>query len=201
MSKIINVFGDSIAWGAFDSEGGWVDRLKKYLMKDSSSYSEVYNLGISGDSTRELIEMIDIENKFRNPNVIIVAMGANDACYVKSINENYIVLGDFEKNLLTTIEKAKKFTNDILFIGLTNVDELKVSPVPWAEDLYYNKKNIKIYNDKIKEVCANNKIHFIEMLDLLDKNDLLDGLHPNSEGHEKMFLRIKNYLEENRIIS
>jgi lysophospholipase L1-like esterase len=67
-------------------------------------------------------------------------------------------------------------------------------------DFYCKNENIKIYNDKIKEVCEKNDIHFIEMLDLLNNEDLKDGLHPSSEGHKKMFLRIKDYLKENSII-
>ena len=38
------------------------------------------------------------------------------------------------------------------------------------------------------------------MYGLLDKEDLEDGLHPNSAGHEKMFQRVKDFLIKNKII-
>lgn len=38
------------------------------------------------------------------------------------------------------------------------------------------------------------------MFDLLENEDLEDGLHPNSEGHKKMFIRVKDFLIENKII-
>ncbi|MEA1963419.1 MAG: hypothetical protein U9M94_04270 [Patescibacteria group bacterium] len=41
---------------------------------------------------------------------------------------------------------------------------------------------------------------FIEMFDLLNDEDLEDGLHPNSDGHEKMFKRVRDFLIENKII-
>ena len=45
----ICVFGDSITWGASDYEkGGWVERLKTYLMKNKNDV-DVYNLGVSGE--------------------------------------------------------------------------------------------------------------------------------------------------------
>jgi len=36
--------------------------------------------------------------------------------------------------------------------------------------------------------------------DLLNDEDLNDGLHPNADGHEKMFNRVKDFLIENKII-
>jgi lysophospholipase L1-like esterase len=119
---------------------------------------------------------------------------------LKSKDSNYVSLEEFEKNIEELIEKSRKFTQEIFFIGLTKSDESKVLPVPWVPDFYCKNENIKIYNDKIKEVCEKNDIHFIEMLDLLNNEDLKDGLHPSSEGHKKMFLRIKDYLKENSII-
>ena len=53
---------------------------------------------------------------------------------------------------------------------------------------------------EIKEICAKNNLLFIEMQDLLKDEDLEDGLHPNSKGHEKMFLRVKDFLEKNEIV-
>lgn len=200
MQKTINIFGDSITWGAFDDEGGWADRLKKNLMKNPDDYSEVYNLGISGDNTDELLKRFRIENGAREPGTIIIAVGINDASYVKSKDNNYVILDKFESNLLEIIEQAREFTDEIVFVGLTKSDASKVGPVPWATDFYYDNKNIELYDAKIKEVCEKNNLLFIEMLDLLKNEDLEDGLHPNAAGHEKMFLRVKNFLAEKKII-
>lgn len=54
-------FGDSITWGAWDEEGGWVARIKKYIdLKIISThfnyYNDLHNVGIFGDST--LTELI-----------------------------------------------------------------------------------------------------------------------------------------------
>ncbi|MCK5416236.1 hypothetical protein KAI92_02295 [Candidatus Parcubacteria bacterium] len=53
MKKIL-VFGDSIAWGAFDCDyGGWVERLKiKYLKTYKKEGLGVYNLSISSNNTK-----------------------------------------------------------------------------------------------------------------------------------------------------
>lgn len=200
MGKRINIFGDSIAWGAYDREGGWIDRLKRYLLKSPNDYDEVYNLGISGDSTEELLRRFRIENEARESDLIIFAIGTNDASYFKPRNENWVPMDKFEKNLLELIAQAKKFTNEIVFVGLLRANDAITAPAPWATDFYYYNKNIEIYNNKLKEICEKNKLLFIEMQDLLSNEDLEDGLHPNSIGHEKIFLRVKDALEANKII-
>jgi len=200
MEKIINVFGDSITWGAYDIEGGWANRLRKYLEERDEDYFEVYNLGISGDNTDDLLKRFKNENEVRTPNSIIIAIGINDSQYINSKDNPRISLEEFETNLFSIIRDARVFTSEIIFVGLTKVDESKLLPVSWDLTKYYDNENISLYNNKIKEICEKNNLPFIEMMDLLEDEDLSDGLHPNSVGHEKMFLRIKNFLLENKII-
>ncbi|KKP67971.1 MAG: hypothetical protein UR66_C0009G0061 [Candidatus Moranbacteria bacterium GW2011_GWE1_35_17] len=201
MEKIINIFGDSIAWGAFDKDGGWVDRLKKDSMRDSSDYNIVYNLSIPNEVSDELLKRFQIENEARDPNVIIIAMGVNDSSYTKTKDRVWVPLNRFEENIEELIKISRRFTQDIIFVGLIKVDESKTKDnLPEGMDEYIDNQSVIIYNAKIKEICENNNLLFIEMLDLLNDDDLEDGLHPNSKGHEKMFLRIKDFLVENKIV-
>jgi lysophospholipase L1-like esterase len=201
MEKTICIFGDSITWGAWDSEmGGWVNRLKKYLEKDEKCHFEVYNLGVSGDNSDRLLKRFFNENEARNPDIIIIAIGINDSQYIKSKNDQRVPLNIFESNLLEIINQARKFTKEIIFVGPTNVDEAKTLPIPWNTDRNYSHKNISLYDGKIKEICEKNKLLFVEMMDLLDNNDLEDGLHPNAEGHEKIYQRVKDYLVNNKLV-
>lgn len=200
MEKIINVFGDSITWGAYDIEGGWANRLRKYLEERADDYFEVYNLGISGDSTADLLNRIGVESDVRNPNTIIIAIGANDASYIKSKSDNYIPIAEFKNNLIEIINEARNFTDEIVFVGLTKVDESKTVPVPWNEDVCDTNESASAYNTEMKDICTEASVPFIEMMDLLEDEDLSDGLHPNSVGYEKMFLRIRDFLLENKII-
>jgi len=55
---------------------------------------------------------------------------------------------------------------------------------------------IEKYNKTIEKFCQQNNIPFCPMYDLLNDNDLADGLHPNAQGHKKMFEQIKNFLEK-----
>ncbi len=190
----ICVWGDSITYGASDSEkGGWVNRLNlSFGGKDEDI--NVYNVGISGDRTYDLIERFEIECKKRNPDLILFAIGTNDSQYTGNRDNPSTSLEKFRDNLQWLIDSAKKYSDKIGFVGLTRVDESKVMPIPWRENTYYDNENIEKYDLIIKDVCISNKIFYLHMLDLLNNSLLNDGLHPNSLGHEKMFLKIKDFI-------
>ena len=136
----------------------------------------------------------------REPNIIIFAIGINDSQYVNSKNNPRVPIEKFQNNLQELINQAKEFTGQIIFAGLTKIDESKTMPIPWNTIKYYDEENVNLYNAKIKEICNKNNLLFIEMLDLLNNSNLEDGLHPNSEGHKKIFLKIKNFLVSNRLV-
>lgn len=191
----ICIFGDSITWGAYDPQnGGWVNRLRNYF-EEQGGDSDVYNLGISGDSTTDLLERIEIEAKSREANMIVFAIGVNDAQFIHSTNSNRISDSDFENNIEKLFEIAKKFTSKIIFIGLTLVDETKTKPVPWNTDKTYTNERIKKFDKIIEIFCSENNLKFIPINDLLKNDDLIDGLHPNTQGHIKMFEKIKPEIE------
>ena len=48
---------------------------------------------------------------------------------------------------------------------------------------------ILCYDAKLKDFC-NNRIKYISMQDVLQKEDFIDGLHPNHNDHKKIFEKI-----------
>ena len=194
----ICIFGDSITWGASDAEkGGWVERLKVYI---GEKYEHIiYNLGMPGDNTEGLLQRIESETKLREPEIIIFAIGINDSQFVIPENKKQIPIEQFKDNLSKLHEAAKQFTENIIFIGLTRVDESKTRPIPWDADKEYDNSSIEEYDSAIKEFCADKQIKFVEISDLIKLEDLEDGLHPNANGHIKMFNRIKSEIEKELI--
>jgi len=217
MAKIICVFGDSIAYGAWDEEkGGWVNRLRLFLdsnlisNKFSSAWTFVYNLGIESNTSENLLERFENEAKerfwnksgnknYKKDNILIFEIGKNDSIYKGAKDNAWVKIDQFEKNLNELIKKSKKFTNKIIFIGLANIDESKTIFYNKPEENYCN-ENIEKYNLIVKKVCRENKVDFIETMNILNKEDLEDGLHPNSQGHQKIFKKIKDFLLKNNLI-
>ncbi len=203
MAKIL-IFGDSITYGACDKDDGWVSQLRKFLDENTPAeledYFLVYNLGISGDNTSKLIERFEVECTARKPEIIIFAIGINDSYYLNSKDNPRVKLTDFQNNLDKLLKIAEKFTKNIIFVGLTKVDESRTMSVVWDSQQYYDNDNINKYDSAIKKFCGENKLKYIPLFDLLDKTDLEDGLHPNSKGHQKISETVKDFLIENKIL-
>ncbi|MBU1177079.1 MAG: GDSL-type esterase/lipase family protein [Patescibacteria group bacterium] len=201
MNKIesICIFGDSTAWGAWDMrKGGWVNRLWFHVAKRDEDYVEIYNLSISGGTTETILARFESEAKIRNADAIIFQTGSNDAAY-KNTPGNYLVSPEkFRANLEEIIKKVKKITKNIIFMDLKNCDESKTMPVAWI-DIYYTNKNIRKYSEIMEKVCQQNNIFFLNV-GLLENKDFDDGLHPNTSGHEKIFIKVKDFLASKKWI-
>lgn len=194
----ICIFGDSTAWGAWDMEkGGWVNRLWLDIGCRDEDYVELYNLSVSGGTTQTIIERFENEARIRNADAFIFQTGGNDASYNGSgIFGN--TLEKFEENLKEIIRRAKKITDKIIFLDLKNCDESKTMPVSWAESWVTN-ENIQKYSKIMKSVCFEEKVLFLD-IEILENSDFKDGLHPNSNGHDKIFQQVKTFLKKNHWI-
>lgn len=203
MTRIL-IFGDSIAHGHCDPEGGWAIRLKNYCEKETLhsktfNYS-VYELGISAETTKTLLNRLEFEIhqrlKENNDVIFVFEIGLNDTFLVDK--------QEFENNLLKIIKIAEKYSSKIIFLGLTPVDESKTKPVYWNNKAFYFNKKIIQYNNIVKKLCKNKKIFFIEIYDIFNnknyKSLLEDGLHPNTNGHELIFITVNNFLIKSKII-
>jgi len=191
----ICVFGASITYGYYDLEmGGYVNRIRYYLENEKNFDDQIFNLGVSGATTEDLLERFDAEAKARRPEKIIISVSTNDTQFLIQENKQRIILEECQKNVTELINKARNYTSDIAIIGITPVDDEKTNPLPWATDKIVQNKNIELYNDKVKQVCEKEKIKFIDLYSEMVKIDykklLFDGLHPNSEGHKWMAERI-----------
>lgn len=192
----ICVFGDSIVYGAYDpTNGGWITLLRNYLEKN---YDDVntYGLGFCGDTTGDLLKRFENEAVAREANLIIFAIGINDAQYIYSKNDNRVLAGDFQNNIKKLYEIAKNITQKIFFVGLTSVDETKTTPIPWNTDKAYKNERIRSFDQFVKSFCSENNLKFIPVNDLFDKSDLFDGVHPNTQGHIKIFETVKPVIDK-----
>ena len=183
--EVLCIFGDSITYGYDDLENsGWVNRLRNYTDNEIRKCINIYNLGIPGINTDDLLKRVESECKFRKPTIIVFAIGINDSRY----NDEYgacVPIDRFCDNLNRLIDISKKYTSKIVFIGLTNVNE--ENTISSNRDWNYSNQNVTKYDKKIEAVAMEKNVRYISLFDKLDKKDLSDGLHPDANGHEKMF--------------
>ena len=189
------IFGDSITWGANDVEkGGWAERLKTFYMAEDEIV--IYNLGVRGDKTEDIVKRFDIEAVGCNAGAVIFAVGINDSQYINHKDNTRVSLEQFKNNFELLLAKAQQITNKVLVVGLTRVDESKTMPVPWAHTKYYDNEVIELYDSDLKTFCEEKYVPYLDMHDLIATSEMTDGLHPDALGHKKMFERIRPELEK-----
>ena len=174
------IFGDSITYGIFDSEnGGWVNRLRLKLESNKKQKYFVFNLGVPGQSSFDILNRVDFECKTRinkeDDSLIMFAVGIKDSQLINGKNKTN--LEDFKKNISNLILKAREYSPNIYFIGLTKVVENHKG--------YSNEEIIK-FDNIIENICKQYQINYVKLYNALSSDDYIDGVHPNSIGHKKI---------------
>ena len=200
----ICVWGDSITMWFRDLEKWWrVNRLQTYLwerfLQWTGDYHAVYNLWIDGDTSAGVLQRFLAEANTRCPSIIMFALWANDCVYFDD-GKNIVPLNEFKKNIIELIRLAKPMDVPIVFVWLIPCDEGRMMPMSRASDLYQDMKNTLLYDATIGKICEQEKVLFIDMMDVLSWEELQDGSHPTAQGHEKMYIRIRDFLLDKKII-
>jgi lysophospholipase L1-like esterase len=173
----VAIIGDSIVHGYDDREmGGWVTRLKTLSIAKGES-DLVYNLGVPGDSTREILKRADAEIKVRQPflNKVVYSTGTNDM-------GKGVPLSEYQANLIELGRIARAHGNRVFFMGL------------FLHTKDGNKVDNTAYDSIIRDVCEKEAHTYIPTVDVIEGKDLSDGCHPNESGHAKLCMRVAEYL-------
>ncbi len=206
---IIFIFGDSITEGLWDSKGGWADRIKAFVQSEEvksgiKNYHEVYNLGVDGNTTKQLIERFETETKVRlwpaEECAFIFAIGTNDTLH-RNNQEFESTPEHYEAELNKLIELAKKYSSKIIFIDLLPVNENLTNPlISSSSGKCYTNERISEFNKVLYEVCDSHSLSCIKTSEKYLKQDykmlLADGIHPNDQGHEVIFNLVVERVKE-----
>jgi acyl-CoA thioesterase I len=194
MAQIL-CFGDSLTYGMWDSQGGWVNRIRKEIDKEiiKSKYliwHEIFNLGISGNFTRDLIKRLKIELPARllieRDPVIVVQIGINDTKYGQRTSESIPAM--YRKQLEQIYKFTSPYTKHVIFIGLTAVDEEIFGTKRWLDEkAAFSNSRIQEFDAVLLEFCKQNRVDYVPLFYEFFKNAkqlLADGIHPNDRGHQ-----------------
>lgn len=187
------IFGDSITQGFWDTDGGWVQRIRKAYdeetIKADYELPTIFNMGISGDSSGDIVERFEAETKARyNDDGVgfVFAVGVNDSRTKSGVN--FSSPEEYRKNLEKLLAIARQYSDKIVFVGLTPCVEERSNPVSWGDTGYTNDR-IRQFNQVLEYFCRANSVEFVDILtpftEAEAKTELLpDSLHPNNEGHQ-----------------
>lgn len=198
------VFGDSITYGAWDTEGGWVERLKRDAHKQTVETQgldklQIINLGIGGDTSAKILKRmlaeIDARYSASWPFAFVFTFGANDE---RTINGNVETsIQQFESNTKEIINIAKRYSNRILFLGIPPIGESIVE----FNGQEYSDGRVKEYEQRLRVIVEDAGLAFIPIrpeFDKAGKGKLIsyDNIHPNDDGHELIYQIVKPKLLE-----
>lgn len=201
MDKIL-VFGDSITYGKWDTDGGWVTRLRKYVDEKYNGGVGgnvlVYNMGIPGEVAVRMVKRIDQELEFRITNkddrvLVIFVIGVNDSCPNNWMTNSQTPKKTFKSALKAMIKMAKGRGCETVVLGLAPVNTNKPTM-----GLKFTNEEVLNYDNYISDVCKELNTKKVDIYDQLLKqsytNLLVDVVHPNSRGHEMIFEIVKDKL-------
>lgn len=193
MNKLL-VFGDSMAYGKWDPEGGWVQRLRKFIDEkyniNKTGAVLVYNLGIPSELAINMVNRVqsELDARVSGPEdeaTVIFSTGLNDSCPNNRFSEKQTPEVDFKQAMSKMIEMALSKQCKVFVLGLTPSNPAR------SKGLLFTNEEIKRYDQFISEVCNEKKVEKIAIFDELMKQNypdlLVDSVHPNATGHQMIF--------------
>ncbi len=132
MEQRLVAIGDSITLGHWDPEGGWIARLRResdavVVATARKQYAAVYNLGISSNTSRDVLERFkgEVDARLRADEseeaFVALAVGINDS-HTKG-QEPVTDLDRYRENMEALVALALARTSRVVVVGLTPVDE------------------------------------------------------------------------------
>lgn len=204
-------FGASIERGYWDFSGGWVhifqEDLDRYRWENDEDYS-VYNLGISGDTSRGIRERIWPETEARNNSeelaFVLRVTGVNDSQVENETGENKVPPEEYEENLRQIIDTCREFSDRIFLVGSVPIIEEEVDPMPWKPTHSYLESEIEKYSERLRNVSEEKSVTLIKP-DVEEEVDdwescMKDGVHPGEEGHRAIYSIVKKRLKEEGLL-
>jgi lysophospholipase L1-like esterase len=203
------IFGGSQVQGVGDLDGGWADLIKRWrhnqmFQKGGRYTGGTFNLGVAGDTAAQTLERMKHEIPERRwldwPMTIIFAGGANSSRSRKPNGDHDTTPEDFAKSLRAVVELARQHKAQILFVGMTPLDDMRTRPTPAG--FYFSNERLLLFDQIMTHVAHAEGVQKVELFAAMRAHgnwkDFLfdDGQHPNKAGHSWIFEQIKTQLVE-----
>jgi acyl-CoA thioesterase I len=165
-TQTLLVFGDSLsaAYG-IDKNHGWVNLLQKELIEKHYDY-KVINASISGETTAGGLSRIQQQLEQHQPNIVILALGANDGLRGLDIKQ-------IKANLDKIIKKGQNAKAKMLLLGIK---------IPPNYGFTYTRQFEQIYFDLAKAHKIGFRPFFLEGIAGEPTLNQEDGIHPNAQA-------------------
>jgi lysophospholipase L1-like esterase len=210
--KHILIFGSSTVHGV-GGQQGWADQLKAALHAEMFANGgtrayEIYELGIPGTSLQDMQARFEAELKARLPEhvrpediYVVFSAGTNDSVAVDEPGHHVRSADDFAALAHAYIHLIKDYTDHILAVGVTPVDESKTTPFTHDGIVYVTNERLAAFEAALQEVAGNENVTCVPLhgsvpADWPATSLFADGLHPNDAGHQWIASKVEPVLRE-----
>lgn len=162
------VFGDSIALGVGAGNGADLASILSTRLG-----TPVMNAGRSGDTTRDALQRLDADVLSRDPQIVIVILGANDERPLAGQLQPRVPRSETGANLREIVRRIHEKGAMVFFLGVLDF-------IPEVAALYQGfvqETGIAYLPDIMQDLW-------------LDPRFMADAVHPDSRGYERIARRI-----------
>jgi len=170
--------GDSLSAGMGVNENEAFPAVVEGHLRDRGWDVQVFNAGISGDTTAGGVSRLDWILS-QNPQIVVVELGANDGLRGMSVQMT-------EANLRAMISKTQQAGIRVLLAGM-------MVPPNYGAD--YSERFNDVFPGLAEELEVPLVPFLLEGVAAEPDLNLIDGIHPNPEGHQRVAETVLPYLE------
>lgn len=177
-AKTVLFLGDSLTEGHDLAKEDAFPAVVEKELKPKFPTLKIINGGVSGATSASGLKRLNWYVK-ANPDIIVLALGANDGLRGFDLKET-------QKNLVSIIEKAKSEKIQIVMVGMK-------MPVNYGEP--YRTNFEKMFPELAKKYNLPLIPFLLEGVGGNPKLNNPDGIHPNPEGHKVLAKTVRKVLE------
>lgn len=167
---VILFIGDSLTEGfGIDKDKAYPKLIQEILKSNHQKEVDILNAGVSGSTTASAVSRLRWFIK-KNPDLVVLALGANDGLRGINPKETY-------KNLKEALNFIKNKKKKVLFCGVR-------VPPNYGKD--FEKAFLKTFTILASEFQVPFFPHILKDVAGEGKLNQEDGIHPNEKGHEVM---------------
>ncbi len=179
-TKTILFLGDSLTEGlGVSKQSAYPNLVQNLIQTKLNKNIKAINAGVSGSTTNDGLSRLKWYLK-RKPDIIFVALGANDGLRGLDLKQS-------QKNLEEIINYALKSKAKVLLAGMLIPPNYGPKYSQNFKKMYENiqsKYNLKFMPFLLKDVAG------------VQKLNQADGIHPNEKGHEIIANEVYEFLKE-----
>lgn len=160
----------------------------------------IINSGISGDEASDLVERIEEDVYKYNPSKVFLLIGINDLNHKVEDKEILENIQKIVNGIKTNRKYAKIYIQSVYPVNHKSFEEHDYS---FNKDV--NAEKIKNFNKKLKQLCNENNITYIDAFSELSDKDgnlkdiyTVEGLHINDLGYFKVTSVLQKYIYDKK---